>query len=69
MHRQVGMQVSSFVIKKKKLKKERKKPPTVNSPYTYNCDELYMASPLEKESRELEVLIITQNIGYPVFVP
>lgn len=38
---------------------------TGNNPYTYNCDELYMASPLEK-SRELAVLIITQNMDCPV---
>lgn len=48
LHRQLGMQVSSFGK-------------TGNNPHTYNCDELYMASPLEK-SRELAVLIITQNI-------
>lgn len=38
---------------------------TGNNPYTYNCDELYMASPLEK-SRELAVLIVTQNMDCPV---
>lgn len=43
LHRQVGMQVSSCSE-------------TVNNPYTYTCDDLYMASPLEK-SRELAVLI------------
>ncbi len=52
LHRQLGMQVSSFGK-------------TGNNPYTYNCDELYMASPLEK-SRELAVLIITQNMDCPV---
>lgn len=52
LHRQLGMQVSSFGK-------------TGNNPYTYNCDELYMASPLEK-SRELVVLIITQNTDCPV---
>lgn len=39
---------------------------TGNNPYTYNCDELYMASPLEK-SRELAVLIIIQNTDCPVW--
>lgn len=33
LHRQLGMHVSSFGK-------------TGNNPYTYNCDELYMASPL-----------------------
>lgn len=28
-----------------------------NNLYTYTCDELYMASPLEKKSRELGALI------------
>lgn len=44
LHRQLGMQVSSCSE-------------TVNNPYTYTCVDLYMASPLEKKSRELEVLI------------
>ena len=52
LHRQLGMHVSSFGK-------------TGNNPYTYNCDGLYMASPLEK-SRELAVLIITQNMACPV---
>lgn len=52
LHRQLGMQVSSLGK-------------TGNNPYTYNCDGLYMASPLEK-SRELAVLIITQNMACPV---
>lgn len=47
VHKQLSMHVSSFGI-------------TGNNPYTYNCDELYMASPLEK-STELVVLIIKQN--------
>jgi len=38
---------------------------TGNNPYTYNWDELYMASPLEKKSRELAVLIIQQNMACP----
>lgn len=48
VHKQLSMHVSSFGI-------------TGNNPYTYNCDELYMASPLEKKSTELVVLIIKQN--------
>lgn len=38
VHKQLSMHVSSFGI-------------TGNNPYTYNCDELYMASPLEKKHR------------------
>lgn len=39
VHKQLSMHVSSFGI-------------TGNNPYTYNCDELYMASPLEKKKAQ-----------------
>lgn len=52
LHRQLGMQVSSFLE-------------TGNNPYTYTCDELYMASPLEKKQRTGSVNI-TQNMDCPV---
>lgn len=47
LHKQLGMHVSSSAK-------------TGNNPYTYNCGELYMASPLEK-SRELAVLIVSHS--------
>lgn len=52
LHRQVGMQVSSCSE-------------TVNNPYTYTCDDLYMASPLEKKQRTGSVNT-TQNMDCPV---
>lgn len=37
------------------------------NPYTYTCDELYMASPLEKKQRTGSVNI-TENMDCPVLV-
>lgn len=54
LHRQLGMQVSSFGR-------------TGNNPYTYNCDELYMASPLEKKQRTGSVNCYTEY-GLPCVV-
>lgn len=55
----VAICTSSLACKSVALEK------TGNNPHTYNCVELYMASPLEK-SRELAVLIITQDMDCPV---
>lgn len=54
LHRQLCMQVSSFGK-------------SGNNPHTYNCDELYMASPLEKKQRTGSVNYHTEY-GLPCVV-